>query len=297
MSRARPVFEGAVNRRPGWDDACCMAEGSFCSVGRAIASEAVREAEICFLGRGNRFSPVSLLFSMTPTIFAYSMLPERLAHIRSKIQAACGNAGRSPESITLIAVTKTIPADVVNEAIEAGLHDIGENRLQEYLRKRPALRPHRFHFIGHLQTNKVKQVIMVATMIHSVDSLHLAREVGKRATAADRVIEILLEVNTSGASSKHGFQPTEVEEAAREIATLPGIRLRGLMTIASLVDDPEDVRPEFRMLASFQRRIREQLKLPDFDVLSMGMTNDFEVAIEEGATHIRLGTALFGPRS
>ncbi|NOY07039.1 MAG: YggS family pyridoxal phosphate-dependent enzyme [Chlorobi bacterium] len=224
------------------------------------------------------------------------MLPERLANIRSRIKAACESVGRSPGSITIIAVTKTVSAEVANQAIEAGILDIGENRLQEYLRKRPLLRSHRFHFIGHLQTNKVKQVIRIVEMIHSVDSLHLAKEISKRATAADRTVDILLEINTSGEPSKYGFAPAAVEDAAGEIAALPGTRLRGLMTIASLVDDPEKVRPEFRMLASIQKDIRERLKLPDFDVLSMGMTNDFEVAIQEGATHIRLGTALFGSR-
>ncbi len=286
---------------------CRGERGSVLAIAcRMVAEVFFRRSHSCLRGpsrskndrpaQGNRISGVSLLFSIAPTIFAYSMLPERLKNIRFRIQAACESAGRSPGSITIIAVTKTIPADVVNQAIEAGLVDIGENRLQEYLRKRPYLRPHRFHFIGHLQTNKVKQVIMVATMIHSVDSLHLAREISKRATGADRTLDILLEVNTSGEPSKYGFLPAGVEDAVEEVVSLPGIRLRGLMTIASLVDDPEVVRPEFRMLASFQRSIRERLELPDFDVLSMGMTNDFEIAIQEGATHIRLGTALFGSR-
>jgi pyridoxal phosphate enzyme (YggS family) len=224
------------------------------------------------------------------------MVAEHIQHIETRIADACRRAGRTRDEVTLVAVTKTQPVDVINDAIRLGLTDIGENRVQEYLGKRDGLLPHRFHMIGHLQRNKVKYLIGDLEMIHSVDSADLAEELEKRSTAADLTTDVLIEVNTSGEDSKFGVSPGSVPILAETILSLPHVRLRGLMTVAEYVEDPEDVRPSFRLL----RTLRDELqkRFPDGGIreLSMGMTNDFEIAIEEGATLIRIGSAIFGPR-
>ncbi|MFQ5473097.1 MAG: YggS family pyridoxal phosphate-dependent enzyme [Dehalococcoidia bacterium] len=216
---------------------------------------------------------------------------ERLEQVRKRMDAACERSGRSPKEITLIAVTKGFPPDVVREAVAASITDVGENRVQEAQAKRsglsdlPASVTH--HMLGHLQTNKVKAALDLFDIIHSVDSLHLAEAISRRASAP---FPVFLEVNMADEPSKFGFAPDALPNASHVMSGLPNIDVRGLMTVAPIVDDMEDVRPIFRQL----RGCADDLGLRE---LSMGMTNDFEVAIEEGATHVRIGRALFGERS
>ena len=213
-----------------------------------------------------------------------------VAEVRARIRAAAERAGRDPASVTLIAVSKTFPAEAIAAAVAAGVRYIGENRVQEAEGKRAALdalgvRPV-WHLIGHLQTNKVKTALQVFDILHSVDSLRLAETLSRHATAP---VDVLLEVNVGGEASKFGFAPEETLRAVEQVGRLPNLRPRGLMTVAPAVDEPEDVRPVFRRL----RELRDAAGLVD---LSMGMTHDFEVAIEEGATMIRVGRAIFGER-
>ncbi len=216
-------------------------------------------------------------------------IAERLALVQGRIAQAAERAGRSPDDVTLVAVGKAFPTEAVAEGIAAGLTHIGENRVQEAATKIPALRhlPATWHLIGHLQTNKAKTALELFDIIHSVDSLRLAQVLSRR---AQRSIPVLLEVNVAGEASKFGFPPSEALQSAEAVTRLPHVDLRGLMTIAPLVGDPEQVRPVFREL----RRLRDALGLPQ---LSMGMTDDFEVAIEEGATIVRIGRAIFGERA
>jgi pyridoxal phosphate enzyme (YggS family) len=215
---------------------------------------------------------------------------ERLEHVRKRMDAACERSGRSPKEITLIAVTKGFPPDVVREAVAAGITNIGENRVQEAQAKRselsdvPANVTH--HMLGHLQTNKVKAVLDIFDIIHSVDSLHLAEAISRRASTP---FPVFLEVNAAAEASKFGFAPEALPDEFRAISGLPNLDVRGLMTVAPITDDSESVRPIFRQL----RKCADDLDLSE---LSMGMTNDFEVAVEEGATHVRIGRALFGER-
>jgi hypothetical protein len=213
------------------------------------------------------------------------------------VAAACERAGRSPDEVTVVGVSKTFPATLVVEACRAGLTDIGENRVQEAAAKIPAVealgsRP-RWHLVGHLQTNKVKTALGLFDIIHSVDSVRLAEFISRQAASLPvrqaGPLPILLEVNVAGETSKFGLRPEETGRALEQMARLPGLAVQGLMTVAPLVDDPEEVRPVFREL----RRLRDALGLHH---LSMGMTDDFEVAIEEGATMVRIGRAIFGPR-
>ncbi len=214
----------------------------------------------------------------------------RLTEVRARIGAACRRAGRSPSDVTLVGVTKGFPAEAVAEAVSAGLEDCGENRVQEAAAKIATLaamgiRP-RWHLIGHLQTNKVKTALGLFAILHSVDSLRLARELRARAT---QPVPILLEVNVSQEASKFGFSVGELPNAASAISALPNLDVRGLMTVAPFSHDPETARPFFRQL----RELRDATGLRE---LSMGMTDDFEVAIEEGATMVRVGRAIFGQR-
>ncbi|MEK7214326.1 MAG: YggS family pyridoxal phosphate-dependent enzyme [Chloroflexota bacterium] len=214
-----------------------------------------------------------------------------VAGIMRRIAHAAERAGRSPDLVTVVAVSKTFSAAGVAAAHEAGLRHFGENWVQEAADKLPALaglspRPV-WHMIGHLQTNKVKQALELFDLIESVDSTHLGEAIAHR--AGDRTIPVLLEVNVAEEPSKHGFRPSEVAAACATLRQLPQLDVQGLMTVAPEVDDPEQVRPVFREL----RRLRDQLGLAG---LSMGMTGDFEVAIQEGATLVRLGRAIFGAR-
>ena len=219
-----------------------------------------------------------------------------VARVRERIAAACARAGRDPSEVTLIAVTKTWPADAVLEAIAAGIADLGENRVQEALPKATAvelatrgsqLPPPTWHFIGHLQTNKVRDALHFARYIHSVDSEKLLRAINNAATTP---VDVFLEVNIAGEESKFGLSPPDVPEMVALARSLQNIRLTGLMTVAPRVANPEEARPVFRAL----RALAREHALPH---LSMGMTEDYEVAIEEGATHIRVGRAIFGERT
>lgn len=217
-------------------------------------------------------------------------IAENLARVRERIDAACRRARRSPDDVTLVGVTKGFPPESVAEAVAAGLSDAGENRVQEAEDKIEALaargvRP-RWHLIGHLQSNKAKTAIDLFAIIHSVDSIRLAEAISRRAR---KPVPILLEVNVTQEASKFGFSVDEVPSALSAIQDLPNLDVRGLMTVAPLAGDPEAVRPVFRRL----RELRDALALRE---LSMGMTGDFEVAIEEGATLVRVGRAIFGER-
>jgi pyridoxal phosphate enzyme (YggS family) len=212
----------------------------------------------------------------------------RLAQVRARIAAACGRSGRSADEVTLIAVSKGFSAAAVREAVEAGVADIGENRVQEAAEKRPALQGLRgvtWHMIGHLQTNKVKAALGLFDVIHSVDSLRLAEAIANRALSN---VPVFLEVNVSQEPTKTGFTMAELAGAYRSARQLH-LDIRGLMTVAPLSEDPEEARPVFCEL----RAAANDLGLAG---LSMGMTNDYEVAIEEGATHVRIGRAIFGER-
>ena len=225
------------------------------------------------------------------------MVAERMVQIQERISRACQRSGRPSDAVRIVAVTKTLAAPVINEAIEAGLLAIGENRVQEYLGKRIALHPHEFHLIGHLQRNKVKAILPYCHWIHSIDSFALCEEIQKQARAQDRAVQVLIEVNVSGESSKSGVRPGDASALARLAAGLPMLRVRGLMTVAEYADDPEHARGSFRLLRETLDAVRAVLPNGECDQLSMGMTNDFEVAVEEGATMVRLGTAIFGQRS
>lgn len=227
------------------------------------------------------------------------MISDNINTIREKISRACARAGRSSSEVTLVAVGKTFPSSAVLEAVDAGVADVGENYVQELLAKRSDLSRSdvRWHFIGHLQSNKVKNVAGWIHMIHAVDSTALAIEIDRRAATAGRVIECLLEVNTTGEGTKFGVAPGDVTPLVKSLASCDNISLGGLMTIGPFLPDPEGSRPMFRRLRELKGEIGS---LAQGNVtmrhLSMGMTGDFEVAIDEGATLIRIGTAIFGPR-
>lgn len=223
-----------------------------------------------------------------------SPLHERIAAIRERIARASDRVGRHPESVTLVAVTKTVPVERIREAAELGLTDFGENYVQEAMPKLAAMGPGvRWHFIGHLQSNKAKFVVGAFHLVHSVDSASLAKELAKRARNAGVVQDILIEVRIDPAETKSGVLPEALPELAEAILALPNLRLRGLMGMPPLFADAEQARPYFRRL----RELSEVLPAACRHDLSMGMSGDFEVAIEEGATIVRVGTAIFGPRS
>ena len=223
---------------------------------------------------------------------------ENLKTIRERVDAACERAGRRPGGVTLIAVSKTKPLSMLQEAYRAGARDFGENKVQEILEKYPEMpEDARFHMIGHLQTNKVKQVVGKAVLIHSVDSLHLAEKIEQEAAKRDLTADILLEVNVAREESKFGLMLEEVIPLLEEVKNLPHVRVRGLMTIAPNVENPEENRKHFKKLYQLYVDIKSKnIDNGTMSVLSMGMTGDFEVAVEEGATMIRVGTGIFGSR-
>lgn len=223
---------------------------------------------------------------------------ENLAEVRERMEAACRRAGRKPEEVTLIAVSKTKPVSLLEEAYAAGARDFGENKVQEILFKHPQMPEDvRFHMIGHLQTNKVSQVIDKAVLIHSVDSVHLAEKIEKEAAKRNMTVDILLEVNAAREESKFGLFLEEVIPALESIRNFPHIRVKGLMTIAPNVENAEENRKYFKKLYQLYVDIKSKnIDNGIMSVLSMGMTGDFEVAIEEGATMIRVGTGIFGSR-
>ncbi len=223
---------------------------------------------------------------------------DHLNEVRENIQKACEKAGRSPQEVTLIAVSKTKPLFMLEEAYEAGARDFGENKVQEILEKHPKMpEDARFHMIGHLQRNKVKQVLPHAVLIHSVDSYRLAEQISQEAGKLGITAKILLEVNVAKEESKFGMMPEDVPEMVGQIAALPHLQIEGLMTIAPFVDDPEKNRPVFRKLYQLSVDIKKKnIDNVSMGVLSMGMTGDYQVAVEEGSTMIRVGTGIFGAR-
>jgi pyridoxal phosphate enzyme (YggS family) len=225
-----------------------------------------------------------------------SVIVENLAKVRDRIEAACGRVGRAVDDVTVVAVTKTHGADVVERVIEAGISDVGENRMQEFLEKRPQVTlPCRWHLVGTLQRNKAGRALGQFSLVHSVDRVRLAETLSRLGGEQGETTRILLEVNTSGEATKHGFHPGDIQAAASEIAGLPNLELLGLMTIGPLTDDETAVRRAFQTLFRLKEKLERDLGKPLPD-LSMGMSDDFETAIEEGATIVRLGRVLFGAR-
>jgi len=226
------------------------------------------------------------------------MIRENLEQVEKKIQAACRRAGRNRNEVTLIAVSKTRPIALLQEVIACGQVDFGENKVQELSRKYEELPKHlRFHMIGHLQRNKVKYLIDKVCLIHSVDSLKLAETISKEAVKARVTVPVLIEINVAGEESKFGITCEETYALLEAVAKLPCIFIRGLMTIAPFVSNPEENRMIFRELKQLSVDIREKnMNNISVDILSMGMTGDYEVAIEEGATMVRVGTGIFGER-
>ena len=225
-------------------------------------------------------------------------IADNVREVMGRIEAAASRALRDPADVRLVAVTKTVEPARIIEAIEAGVTRIGENRVQEAERKFTGeLPPVEKHLVGHLQTNKVKKALPLFDMIQSVDSVRLAREISRQCRADGSAADVLVEVNTSGEETKFGLEPDEVVEVVEQLADLPGLRVLGLMTIGAFLPDPEDVRPCFRRLRELRDIIEEKV-IPGISMehLSMGMTNDYEVAIEEGATIVRVGRAIFGER-
>lgn len=226
---------------------------------------------------------------------------ENYLEVLNKKNQAALRAGRNPEDITLMAVTKLHTVDEINEAIDAGATDIGENKVQELLSKYEDVKPVRWHLIGHLQTNKVKQIIDKVVMIHSVDSLHLVEEINKRAGNAGLVMDILIEINVGEEETKTGIQAEELMDLAKKITdTCENVRLRGVMCIPPYGEDPEVSRKYFRETRELFEKL-QQLGLPEdralIDTLSMGMSGDYETAVEEGSTIVRVGSAIFGKRN
>ena len=224
-------------------------------------------------------------------------IADNLAQVQHRITTACKRAERSPEEVQLVAVGKKFTADVIQETADCGLTLFGENRVQEAKAKIPDCPGHlRWHFIGNLQTNKCRDAVALFDMLHAVDSLHLAKELNKRCEQAAKVMPILLEVNVSGEGSKHGFSPETTVNAMKEFSDFPQLELHGLMTMAPYSRQPESSRPYFQKLCEVKAACEDKLGAP-LPELSMGMSGDYEIAIEEGATLIRLGTVLFGPRA
>lgn len=227
------------------------------------------------------------------------MITENLKNVQNRIIAAAQRSHRNPSEITLIAVSKTKPVEMVREVYDAGIREFGENKVQEINIKYEALpKDIHWHMIGHLQRNKVKAVIDEACLIHSVDSVRLAEQISKDALVKGITVSVLLEVNIANEETKYGFKAEETEDALMQIAKLPNICVRGLMTSAPIVNNPEDNRQYFRALKQLCVDLKaKNIDNTSMDFLSMGMTGDFEVAVEEGATHVRVGTAIFGERN
>ena len=221
-----------------------------------------------------------------------------ISHVRSTIAESALGVGRTPEEITLVAVSKTMPVELVQMAYNLGVTDFGENRVQEALPKIAAFHAQelRWHMIGHLQSNKAGKVVSPFYCVQSVDSLHLAQSLSRHAGEQEKRLSVLLQVNVSGEASKEGMALAETSELARQIVVLPHLQVDGLMTIAPLVEDPEQVRPVFRALRLLREQLRTELAQCSWQHLSMGMTDDYRIAIEEGATIVRIGRAIFGER-
>lgn len=227
------------------------------------------------------------------------MINENISKVRENIVKACEKAGRNPEEVTLIAVSKTKPISAIEEALLSGTLDYGENKVQELCDKYDVLPKNiRWHMIGHLQRNKVKYLVGKTYLVHSVDSLRLAEQIEKEFAKHNQVCDILVEVNIAQEESKFGINAKETEELIRKIAKFEHVRIKGLMTIAPYTEDPESNRDYFREIKKLSVDIRDKnIDNVSMDVLSMGMTGDYMVAVEEGATMVRVGTGIFGERN
>lgn len=225
-------------------------------------------------------------------------MKQALENIESRMAQSAIKSGRKPEDVTLIAVSKTYPVEAIEQAYALGCKDFGENKVQELMSKIENIQnPIEWHLIGHLQRNKVKYVVGHVSLIHSVDSLRLAKEIQKESLKKDVLTSILLEVNVAKEESKHGIYMDEVLELVHEISKMSHVRLKGFMTVAPYTQNPEENRSIFRLLYNLSVDIQKQnIDNISTSILSMGMSNDYEIAIEEGATHVRIGTALFGTR-
>ena len=245
-------------------------------------------------------SPIALLSIKCPMDSRqFISIRENIQSVQNRIASTAQRVGRDPASIKLVAISKTKPVNLIMEAIDAGITDIGENRVQEARSKYSLLdHPVKWHLVGHLQTNKVKQALQIFDLVHSVDSVRLLAEIDRRSCQLNRQTDTLVEVNTSGEESKYGLQPNEVLGFMESALKYSHVRIKGLMTIGRFVPEPEEVRPSFTLLRRLKEKI-DRLGYPNIQMkyLSMGMTNDFEVAIEEGANMIRIGSAIFGERS
>ena len=227
------------------------------------------------------------------------MIAQNMTVVKQNIEAACNNADRNADSVTLIAVSKTKPVSMLEEAYATGCRDFGENKVQELTQKYEVLpKDIRWHMIGHLQRNKVKYIVGKVHLIHSVDSLRLAQEISKESEKKQVTTNILLEVNVAGEDSKFGLSEKEAVIAlVEEVSKLPGIAVKGLMTVAPYVENPEENRQYFQALKQLSVDIMQKnIDNVNMDILSMGMTGDYVVAVEEGATHVRVGTGIFGER-
>lgn len=229
----------------------------------------------------------------------YEYIASNIDRVKERIKKAAERSGRSADDIVLIAVTKTVDVERIKAAVNCGIKDLGENRVQELTAKYPYISDDvRWHMIGRLQTNKVKYIIDKISLIHSVDSLKLLKEIDKRSEIANRMMDILIEVNVAGEASKGGVAVEDVIDFVKQSAAFENIRIKGLMTVAPQTDDPEIVRPYFVQMNDLSYKVKK-LKLDNVEMkyLSMGMSGDFEVAIEEGSNMVRIGTAIFGQRS
>ena len=231
-----------------------------------------------------------------------AMLADNIAHVQTRIAQAAQRAGRQTDEVTLVAVSKTKPVELIKMAYALGLHNFGENRVQDALPKiaefrHEGLAPVVWHMIGHLQRNKVNKVVGSFDSVQSVDDVQLAQALNRHAAELGLRIPILLQVNISGEASKEGMAPEETFAVARQIITLPQLDVQGLMTVAPLVTDAGEVRPVFRRLRQLRDQLRQEVPQSAWQHLSMGMTDDYEIAIEEGATIVRVGRAIFGERN
>ncbi len=220
------------------------------------------------------------------------MISENVKYVTERIARSCEKARRRPEDVRLICVTKTASVVEIKEVLSSGIRLLGENRVRDAIAKRASIGDRaEWHMVGHLQANKAKDAVKIFSLIHSVDSIRLAKEIDKEAGKISKIQDILIQVNTSGEASKFGIEPGEAESLIKEAASYSNINIKGLMTIAPEVEDSETVRPYFRALKELKDKINASY------VLSMGMTNDFEVAIEEGSNMVRIGRAIFERRA
>ncbi|MBM4159767.1 MAG: YggS family pyridoxal phosphate-dependent enzyme [Ignavibacteria bacterium] len=228
------------------------------------------------------------------------MVAENLETVKRLILGSCLRCGRDPNDVLVVGITKTFGPEMIRQAVASGMFDIGESYVQELNRKRQLVSDERirWHFVGHLQSNKVKYIAEYVHLIHSVDNIHLAGELQKRGEQANRLIDVLVEVRTTDEATKFGVEPEKTTELVKQISKLGRVRVRGLMTMGPFAEDPNRSRPSFQRVCELKRSIdREGIDNVSMEHLSMGMSHDFEVGIEEGATIVRLGTAIFGTRS